>query len=127
MHLFEKSKIDLEGKDVVVLGRSDIVGKPIARLLTKANANVTVVHSKTPLDKLKNYLGDADIVVAAIGQPQFVKGEWLKDGVVVIDVGTNFIPDASKNLVNVWLVMLILNQLKPKPVSSLQFQVVLVQ
>lgn len=96
MHLFEKSKIDLEGKDVVVLGRSDIVGKPIARLLTKANANVTVVHSKTPLDKLKNYLGDADIVVAAIGQPQFVKGEWLKDGVVVIDVGTNFIPDASK-------------------------------
>ena len=46
MHLFEKSKIDLEGKDVVVLGRSDIVGKPIARLLTKANANVTVVHSK---------------------------------------------------------------------------------
>ena len=96
MYLLEKSNVDIEGKNAVVLGRSDIVGKPIANLLTKANANVTVVHSKTPLDKIQKYLADADIVVAAIGQPAFVKGEWLKEGSVVIDVGTNFIPDATK-------------------------------
>ncbi|KAF3058281.1 C-1-tetrahydrofolate synthase, cytoplasmic [Daldinia childiae] len=71
MVLLEEAGVDLKGKDAVVLGRSDIVGSP---------------------EKLKK----ADIVVAAIGQPAFVKGEWLKQGAVVIDVGTNYIPDASK-------------------------------
>ncbi|KAI3404999.2 ADE3 [Candida oxycetoniae] len=96
MHLLKVSQVDVEGKNAVVLGRSDIVGKPMANLLTKANANVTIVHSRTPLEQLKNYLKNADIVVAAIGQPQFVKGEWLKPGAVVIDVGTNFIADSTK-------------------------------
>ncbi|KAI5954443.1 ADE3 [Candida jiufengensis] len=96
MHLLKVSNVEIDGRNAVVLGRSDIVGKPIANLLTKANANVTIVHSKTPLEQLKKYLGDADIVVAAIGQPQFVQGEWLKPEAVVIDVGTNFIPDSTK-------------------------------
>lgn len=96
MHLLEVSGVDVESKTAVVLGRSDIVGKPVANLLTKANASVTVVHSRTPIEQVKNFLGEADIVVAAIGQPQYVKGEWLKPNSVVIDVGTNFIPDSTK-------------------------------
>ncbi|CAK9437359.1 uncharacterized protein LODBEIA_P17370 [Lodderomyces beijingensis] len=96
MHMLQVSGVDIDGKNAVVLGRSDIVGKPIANLLTKANANVTIVHSKTPLDQLKNFLSNADIVVAAIGQAEFVKGEWIKPGAVVVDVGTNFIPDDTK-------------------------------
>lgn len=106
MHLLEVSGVDVEGKTAVVLGRSDIVGKPVANLLTKANASVTVVHSRTPIEQVKNFLGEADIVVAAIGQPQYVKGEWLKPNSVVIDVGTNFIPDSTKKVVKEWLVTL---------------------
>ncbi|KAK6204604.1 tetrahydrofolate synthase [Scheffersomyces amazonensis] len=94
--LLNVSNVKIEGSNAVVLGRSDIVGKPIANLLTQANATVTILHSRTPLPQLQAYLNNADIVVAAIGNPQFVKGEWLKEGAVVIDVGTNFIPDASK-------------------------------
>lgn len=96
MQLLEASNVDVSGKNAVVLGRSDIVGRPVANLLTKANANVTVLHSKTPEDALKGYLSTADIVVVAIGVANFVKGEWLKKGSVVIDVGANFVEDASK-------------------------------
>ena len=96
MHMLKVSGVDVEGKNAVVLGRSDIVGKPIANLLTKANANVTICHSRTSIYQVKKYLAEADIVVAAIGQPEFVKGDWLKPGAVVIDVGTNFIPDSTK-------------------------------
>lgn len=96
MQLLEASNVDVAGKNAVVLGRSDIVGRPVANLLTKANANVTVLHSKTPEDALKGYLSTADIVVVAIGVANFVKGEWLKKGSVVIDVGANFVDDASK-------------------------------
>ncbi|TGJ88747.1 hypothetical protein E0Z10_g110 [Xylaria hypoxylon] len=94
MVLLEEAGVDLQGKDAVVLGRSDIVGSPVSYLLKNADATVTTCHSKTKAleEKLKN----ADILVAAIGKPNFVKGEWLKPGVVVIDVGTNYIPDASK-------------------------------
>ncbi|CAH6721534.1 C-1-tetrahydrofolate synthase, cytoplasmic [[Candida] jaroonii] len=94
--LLEESQVQIEGSNAVVLGRSDIVGKPMASLLTKANATVSVLHSKTPLDQIKAYLSHADIIVAAIGQPDFVKGDWVKPGCVIIDVGTNFIDDASK-------------------------------
>ena len=78
----------------VVLGRSDIVGSPVCALLRKRDATVTQCHSRT--QNLPELVKQADILVAAIGKAQFVKGEWLKPGCVVIDVGTNFIPDASK-------------------------------
>lgn len=96
MQLLEESNVDVTGKNAVVLGRSDIVGRPVANLLTKANANVTVLHSKTPEEALKGHLAAADIVVVAIGVANFIKGEWLKKGSVVIDVGANFVPDSSK-------------------------------
>ncbi|KAI9795591.1 MAG: mitochondrial C1- tetrahydrofolate synthase precursor, partial [Sarcosagium campestre] len=94
MVLLEESKTDLSGKHAVVIGRSDIVGSPVSSLLRNADATVTICHSKT--QNLPHILGQADIVVAAIGQPGYVKGEWLKPGAVVIDVGTNYIPDETK-------------------------------
>jgi len=84
----------IAGSNVVVLGRSDIVGTPVCALLRRRDATVTQCHSRT--QGLQDILKNADIVVAAIGQPQFVKGEWLKPGCVVIDVGTNYIPDSTK-------------------------------
>ncbi|KAI0134070.1 formate-tetrahydrofolate ligase [Xylariales sp. AK1849] len=94
MVLLKEAGVEIKGKNAVVLGRSDIVGSPVSYLLKNADATVTVCHSKT--QGLEDYLKMADIVVAAIGQPNFVKGKWLKSGVVVIDVGTNYIPDSSK-------------------------------
>ncbi|KAH9906728.1 formate-tetrahydrofolate ligase [Xylariomycetidae sp. FL2044] len=94
MVLLQETGVDLKGKDAVVLGRSDIVGSPVSYLLKNADATVTVCHSKT--QRLDEKLKNADIVVAAIGKPGFVRGESLKSGAVVIDVGTNYIPDASK-------------------------------
>ncbi len=85
--LLEDRLGDLTGLDAVVIGRSNIVGKPMAALLTKASATVTIVHSKTR--NLPHYLKHADIVVAAVGRAHFVKGEWLKPGATVIDVGIN--------------------------------------
>mmetsp|Transcript_3994 Transcript_3994/g.4427 ORF Transcript_3994/g.4427 Transcript_3994/m.4427 type:complete len:947 (-) Transcript_3994:54-2894(-) len=96
MELLSQSQVQVAGANAVVLGRSDIVGKPVANLLTRANATVTTLHSQTPQNQVEVFLSQADIVVAAIGKPGFVRGEWLKEGAVVIDVGTNFIPDASK-------------------------------
>ena len=94
MELLRASGVDLKGKEAVVLGRSDIVGSPVSYLLKNADATVTVCHSKT--DDLPEVIRRADVLVAAIGKPHFVKGDWLKPGVVVIDVGTNYIPDSSK-------------------------------
>lgn len=94
MVLLEDSGVDLKGKNAVVLGRSDIVGSPVGALLRNADATVTICHSQT--NDLEDHVKRADILVAAIGQPHFVKGEWLKPGVVVIDVGTNYIQDESK-------------------------------
>lgn len=78
---------DLSGKKAVVIGRSNIVGKPMAMLLLKANATVTVCHSKTK--NLIEEVRQADIVIAAVGKAKFVKAEWLKEGAAVIDVGVN--------------------------------------
>ena len=78
---------DLTGQHAVVIGRSNIVGKPMAQLLIQAGCTVTVCHSKT--SDLPAMLKQADIVVAAVGRPEMVKGEWLKAGCVVIDVGIN--------------------------------------
>lgn len=94
MVLLQESGVDLKGKNAVVLGRSDIVGSPVSYLLKNADATVTVCHSRT--EGLEDYVKRADVIVAAIGKPNFVKGEWLKPGAVVIDVGTNYIPDATK-------------------------------
>ncbi len=78
---------DLSGKEAVVIGRSNIVGKPMAQLLLQENATVTLAHSRTA--NLPDVVRRADIVVAAVGRPQMVKAEWLKPGAVVIDVGIN--------------------------------------
>ena len=94
MVLLKESGVDVQGKNAVVIGRSDIVGSPVSYLLKNADATVTVCHSKT--QNLPEIVKQADIVVAAIGSPQFVKGDWIKPGAVVIDVGTNYIPDSTK-------------------------------
>jgi len=79
--------IDLVGKNAVVIGRSNIVGKPMAQLLIKESCTVTIAHSKTK--DLPKLCKEADILVAAIGKPEIVKGEWIKDGAIIIDVGIN--------------------------------------
>jgi methylenetetrahydrofolate dehydrogenase (NADP+)/methenyltetrahydrofolate cyclohydrolase/formyltetrahydrofolate synthetase len=94
MVLLKEAGVDVAGKNAVVIGRSDIVGSPVSYLLKNADATVTVCHSRTK--DLPDYIKSADIVVAAIGKAGFVKGEWLKPGAVVIDVGTNYIPDDTK-------------------------------
>ena len=79
--------IDLKGKNAVVIGRSNIVGKPMAQLLLKESCTVTIAHSKTiNLDKISK---GADILIAAVGRPEIVKGEWIKENAIVIDVGIN--------------------------------------
>lgn len=83
---------DLSGKDAVVIGRSNIVGKPMAALLTAASCTVTLAHSQTK--DLPGHVARADIVVAAVGRAGFVKGEWLKPGATVIDVGINRVDGA---------------------------------
>ncbi|CAD6583627.1 MAG: tetrahydrofolate synthase, partial [Tremellales sp. Tagirdzhanova-0007] len=92
--LIESTGFKLSGANVVVLGRSDIVGTPVCALLRRRDATVTQCHSRTK--DLEEIVGRADLVVAAIGRPEFVRGEWLKKGSIVIDVGTNYLPDSSK-------------------------------
>jgi methylenetetrahydrofolate dehydrogenase (NADP+) / methenyltetrahydrofolate cyclohydrolase len=85
---------DLSGLNAVVVGRSNIVGKPMANLLLAANATVTIAHSRTK--DLPGLCASADILVAAVGRPEMVKGEWVKPGATVIDVGINRIPAPEK-------------------------------
>lgn len=87
MHILDYHDIDLSGKHAVVIGRSNIVGKPIAMLLLEKNATVTICHSRTK--DLATHTKSADIVVAAVGRPKFVTGDMIKNGAVVIDVGIN--------------------------------------
>jgi len=87
MKIFEEYEIELTGKNAVVIGRSNIVGKPMASLLLKGNATVTICHSKTK--DIASICRNADIIVAAVGIPQFVTADFVKDGAVVIDVGIN--------------------------------------
>ncbi|TZG27266.1 bifunctional methylenetetrahydrofolate dehydrogenase/methenyltetrahydrofolate cyclohydrolase FolD [Sphingomonas montanisoli] len=84
---------DLSGKDAVVIGRSNIVGKPMAQLLLAENCTVTVAHSRTA--HLPEVVRRADIVVAAVGRPEMVKADWIKPGATVIDVGINRVPGAE--------------------------------
>lgn len=85
--LLKSKNIELEGKEVVVLGRSNIVGKPAVQLLLNENATVTICHSRT--QNLKEVCKKADILVVAIGKPKFINSEYIKDGAVIIDVGTS--------------------------------------
>ena len=85
---------DLTGKNAVVIGRSILVGKPMAQLLLGANATVTIAHSRTK--NLPELLREADIVVAAVGRPEMVRGDWIKPGAIVIDVGINRIAAPEK-------------------------------
>jgi len=85
--LLRELKINLVGKNAVVIGRSNIVGKPMAQLLLKESCTVTIVHSKTV--NIESICKNADILIAAIGKPEFVNTNWVKDGAIVIDVGIN--------------------------------------
>ena len=89
----KKAHASLAGLDAVVLGRSNIVGKPLAQLLIAESATVTVAHSKTK--NLKEVCRRADLLCVAIGKPEFVKGDWIKPGATVIDVGINRVPGAD--------------------------------
>ncbi len=91
MELIKESGIDVAGKECVVVGRSNIVGKPQAMLLLHQNGTVTICHSKTK--NLKEKTKQADILVAAVGIPNFITGDMIKEGAVVIDVGINRIAD----------------------------------
>ncbi|KAH3899227.1 probable C-1-tetrahydrofolate synthase, cytoplasmic [Saccharomycodes ludwigii] len=97
IELLDRSNVTIDGARAVVIGRSDIVGSPVAQLLNLRNATVTILHSRSK--DIHTYLADADIVVVAIGQPQLVKGAWFSEvnkNTVVIDVGTNYIEDSTK-------------------------------
>lgn len=87
MRMFEAYNIDLEGKKVVIIGRSNIVGKPLMQCCLNKNATVTICHSKTK--NIKEHIKDADVVISAIGKPEYVTADMVKDGVIVIDVGIN--------------------------------------
>jgi len=94
LELLKREKIPIEGANVVVLGRSNLVGLPVSLLLIHENATVTICHSKTK--DVGTILKTADIIIAAIGQPKYVKPEWIKPGAVIIDVGINSIPDSTR-------------------------------
>ncbi|MEE8249588.1 MAG: bifunctional methylenetetrahydrofolate dehydrogenase/methenyltetrahydrofolate cyclohydrolase FolD [Gammaproteobacteria bacterium] len=93
MRLLAEADIELSGKRAVIVGRSNIVGKPMSMLLTNAHATVTVCHSRTA--DLAGEIGRADIVIAALGRPRAIKGAWIKQGAVVIDVGINRTDDGK--------------------------------
>jgi methylenetetrahydrofolate dehydrogenase (NADP+)/methenyltetrahydrofolate cyclohydrolase len=87
LELLKSSGVSLKGKHAVVIGRSEIVGKPVALLLLKEDMTVTICHSKTK--DLPFVVHEGDVVIAAVGKPGFVKGDWIKNGAIVIDVGIN--------------------------------------
>lgn len=94
MVLLEEAGVKLSGAKAVVLGRSNIVGMPVALLLVRADATVTICHSRTKY--LPAVVREADVLVAAIGKPEMVRGDWVKPGAVVIDVGINRVEDATR-------------------------------
>lgn len=94
--LLEHYEIPLEGKRAVVIGRSVILGKPVALLLLQKNSTVTIAHSRT--QDLPGLCRDADILVAAVGRPELVKGDWIKPGAVVVDAGYNRVPGRDQDV-----------------------------
>jgi len=96
LELLDREGVKIDGANAVVLGRSNTVGVPMSMLLLHRNATVTVCHSRTK--NVQEHLKQADIIVAACGQAQYVKKDWVKPGVVVIDVGINAVDDSTKKL-----------------------------
>ena len=94
MRILEAAGIELDGKNTIVVGRSNIVGLPVSKLLMNANATVTVAHSHTR--DLPAILRRADIIVSAIGQPKFITADMVSEGAVVVDVGINYDPETGK-------------------------------
>eukprot|EP00039_Didymoeca_costata_P005472 m.81888 g.81888 ORF g.81888 m.81888 type:complete len:955 (-) comp12836_c0_seq1:171-3035(-) len=94
MTLLQHSGVSVAGKNAVVVGRSDIVGRPMAEMLLREDATVTIAHSRT--HNLSDVISHADILIAAVGQPELVRKDWIKPGAVVIDCGINAIPDENK-------------------------------
>jgi len=94
IYLLDKTGVELEGANAVVLGRSNIVGMPVALLLVRRNATVTICHSRTK--DIPAVTREADVLIAAVGRPEMVRGDWVKPGAVVIDVGVNRVDDPSK-------------------------------
>ena len=103
LYLIKQVNSDLTGKNAVVIGRSITVGKPVANLLTNNNATVTLAHSKTKY--LKEICLNADILVAAVGKPEFIKHDFIKKGAIVIDVGINRIKDSEPRIEEVILAL----------------------
>ncbi|MDD9331284.1 MAG: bifunctional methylenetetrahydrofolate dehydrogenase/methenyltetrahydrofolate cyclohydrolase FolD [Wolbachia sp.] len=95
LHLIKSVEKSLSGKNVVVIGRSNIVGKPMFHLLLEENCTVTVLHSRS--QNLAEYCSKADVVVAAVGKPNFVQADWIKNDAIVIDVGINSVNVERKN------------------------------
>ena len=85
MRLLEHYEIELSGKHAVVVGRSPILGKPMAMMMLQANATVTICHSRT--QNLESHIRQADVIVGAVGRPEFIRADWIKDGAVVVDAG----------------------------------------
>lgn len=96
MRILEHYNIPIQGKRAVVIGRSNILGKPMALMLLQANATVTIAHSKT--ENLPNLCREADILVAAVGRAEFVKGDWIKPGAVIVDAGYNKVEGRSRDV-----------------------------
>jgi len=95
IELLDRSGVSIEGKHAVVLGRSNIVGLPVAMLLLHRNATLTICHSRT--QNLPDVVRMADILIAAVGRPEMVQGDWIKPGAVVIDVGVNAVDDPGRD------------------------------
>ena len=93
MTLIDSTGVRLQGKHAVLVGRSNIVGKPVAMLLLQRHATVTVCHSRTR--DLQRHVRDADVLVVSVGRPHLIPGDWVRQGAVVIDVGINRLPDGS--------------------------------
>jgi methylenetetrahydrofolate dehydrogenase (NADP+) / methenyltetrahydrofolate cyclohydrolase len=93
MELLRRYGVAVKGKSAVIVGRSNIVGKPVALMLMREHATITICHSRTT--DLARRIGEADILVAATGKPRMIQGPWIKEGAVVIDVGINRMPDGK--------------------------------
>ena len=93
IELLDRSGVTIEGKNAVVIGRSNIVGIPVSLLLMQRNATVTIAHSRSM--NIENIVKNADIVVAAVGRAEMVKASWIKPGAVIIDVGINSVDDVT--------------------------------
>ncbi|MFW6769836.1 bifunctional 5,10-methylenetetrahydrofolate dehydrogenase/5,10-methenyltetrahydrofolate cyclohydrolase [Leuconostoc citreum] len=115
MTLLKHYNIDIFGKQALVIGRSQLFGRPMFALLTNADATVTLAHRYTPENVLKDYLKRADIVVVGVGKPDFIQGSDLKPGAVIIDVGMNFVNGKAVGDVNFDSVQSIASYITPVP------------